>query len=168
VRFINNGPEVPDRLVQAHEDGNVVFFCGAGISYPAGLPGFDGLTRSLFEALGEGPNSAEKAALEEKRFDVAIDLLERRIRNRPMVREKIQVILTPKDLVTPASTNTHRAILTLGKSKDNSLRVVTTNFDRISRSGPFSDAVRCSLAPNPKEKPMERPCSSSWVASERQ
>lgn len=131
MRFITNGPEIPDRLVQSHEDCKVVFFCGAGISYPAGLPGFEGLTRRLFEDLGEEPNSTEKAAFEEKRFDVAIDLLERRIRNRPMVREKIRAILTPPDLENPTSTNTHKAILTLGQSKDNSLRVVTTNFDRI-------------------------------------
>jgi hypothetical protein len=117
--------------VESHEDGKVVLFCGAGISYPAGLPGFEGLTRRLFEDLGEDLNSTEKAAFEEKRFDVAIDLLERRIRNRPMVREKIQAILTPPNLGNPVSTNTHRSILTLGKSKDNSLRVVTTNFDRI-------------------------------------
>jgi NAD-dependent SIR2 family protein deacetylase len=51
VRFIKDGPDIPDRLVQAHEDGDVVFFCGAGISYPAGLPGFEGLTTGLFEAL---------------------------------------------------------------------------------------------------------------------
>jgi len=131
VRFIKNGPEVPDRLVESHEDGKVVFFCGAGISYPAGLPGFKGLTQRLFEDLGEDLNSTEKAAFEEERFDVAIDLLERRIRNRPMVREKIQAILTPLSLENPVSTDTHKAILTLGKSKDNSLRVVTTNFDRI-------------------------------------
>ena len=131
MRFIKNGPEVPDRLVESHEDGKVVFFCGAGISYPAGLPGFKGLTQRLFEDLGESLNSTEKAAFEEERFDVAIDLLERRIRNRPMVREKIQAILTPLSLENPVSTDTHKAILTLGKSKDNFLRVVTTNFDRI-------------------------------------
>ena len=151
MRFITNGPEVPDRLVQSHEDGKVIFFCGAGISYPAGLPGFDGLTRRLFEDLGEDLSSTEKAAFEEKRFDVAIDLLERRIRNRPMVREKLQAILTPRDLTNPISTNTHRAILTLGKSKDNSLRVVTTNFDRIFLEvAPSLTLYAAPLLPIPK------------------
>ena len=70
MRFIKNGPEVPDRLVESHEDGKVVFFCGAGISYPAGLPSFEGLTRRLFEDLGEDLNFTEKAACEDKRFDV--------------------------------------------------------------------------------------------------
>lgn len=43
MQFITNGPDIPDELLQAHEEGRVVFFCGAGISYPAGLPGFKGL-----------------------------------------------------------------------------------------------------------------------------
>src|SRR6476659_2933651 len=40
MQFVTNGPDIPDAVLQAHEDGRVVFFCGAGISYPAGLPGF--------------------------------------------------------------------------------------------------------------------------------
>jgi hypothetical protein len=38
MQFIAHGPDIPDALLQAHEEGCVVFFCGAGISYPAGLP----------------------------------------------------------------------------------------------------------------------------------
>ena len=37
MQFITNGPDIPDVLLQAHEEGRVVFFCGAGISYPAVL-----------------------------------------------------------------------------------------------------------------------------------
>lgn len=50
MQFVKNGPDVPERLLQIHEEGRVVFFCGAGISYPAGLPGFDGLARRLYES----------------------------------------------------------------------------------------------------------------------
>jgi hypothetical protein len=39
MQFVRNGPDIPERLLQAHEDGRVVFFCRAGISYPARLPG---------------------------------------------------------------------------------------------------------------------------------
>jgi NAD-dependent SIR2 family protein deacetylase len=47
MQFITHGPDIPDALLQAHEEGRVVFFCGAGISYPAGLPGSRGwLSRS--------------------------------------------------------------------------------------------------------------------------
>jgi hypothetical protein len=34
MQFIENGPDISDRLMQAHEEGRVVFFCGAGVSYP--------------------------------------------------------------------------------------------------------------------------------------
>ena len=51
MQLIQNGPDIPDRLMQAHEEGQVVFFCGAGISYPAGLPSFKGLISKLYARL---------------------------------------------------------------------------------------------------------------------
>ena len=33
---------IREELRRAHEDGEVVFFCGAGVSMPAGLPSFKG------------------------------------------------------------------------------------------------------------------------------
>jgi len=32
MQFVTNGPDIPDALLQAHEEGRVVFFYGAGIS----------------------------------------------------------------------------------------------------------------------------------------
>ena len=32
MRFVANGPDIPEALLQAHEEGGVVFFCGAWIS----------------------------------------------------------------------------------------------------------------------------------------
>ncbi|UVT19512.1 MAG: SIR2 family protein [Nitrospira sp.] len=152
MRFIKDGPDIPNRLVQAHEDGEVIFFCGAGISYPAGLPGFKGLTNGIFESLGENPNSAEKKAIDEGRFDQALDLLERRIKKRSVVREKIKEILTPKDLGDSASTATHLALLTLAKNKDQTIRLITTNFDRIFiRLDPSLHHYVAPLLPVPKK-----------------
>lgn len=50
MQFLKNGPDIPERLLQAHEDGQVVFFCGAGVSYPARLPGFDNNRAALLRA----------------------------------------------------------------------------------------------------------------------
>ena len=50
--FVANGPDIPESLLQVHEEGRVVFFCGAGISYPAGLPGFGGLVKAIYSELG--------------------------------------------------------------------------------------------------------------------
>ena len=62
MQFVKNGPEVPERLLQAHEDGRVVFFCGAGISYPAGLPGFAELTEQIYTDLNVVPDAVQRAA----------------------------------------------------------------------------------------------------------
>ena len=63
MRFIEHGPDVPERLVQLHSDGNAVFFCGAGISYPAGLPGFEGLVNQTFDGLHVTMEPAEALAI---------------------------------------------------------------------------------------------------------
>lgn len=64
MQFIANGPDIPDALLQAHEEGHVVFFCGAGISYPAGLPGFKGLVDEIYRLNGTVPSDIELEALD--------------------------------------------------------------------------------------------------------
>ena len=114
MRFIKDGPDVPERLVQAQEDGKVVFFCGAGISYLAGLPLFDGLVKKIYDELGEFLDPVEQTAFDESRFDTVIYLLERRISNgaqpaqtRTIVREKLWKILSAIDTTKPKATQTH-------------------------------------------------------------
>lgn len=52
MKFLAAGPNFPDELLEARDTGNVVFFCGAGISRPAGLPGFFDLASQAIPALG--------------------------------------------------------------------------------------------------------------------
>src|SRR5690554_5805481 len=131
MQFVKNGPDVPERLLQAHEEGRVVFFCGAGISYPAGLPGFRGLVNDLFEELGVIPDDIQSAAIKAGQFDTAISLLELEIvGGRKTVRNALLKILTP-DLARKNATSTHEALLTLAKTPDQQTRLVTTNFDRV-------------------------------------
>ncbi len=52
VQFVTDGPDIPDALLQAHEEGRVVFFCGAGISYPAGLRDFKWLVEQVYQSNG--------------------------------------------------------------------------------------------------------------------
>ena len=52
MRFLANGPNIPDELLRARDEGRVVFFCGAGVSLGrAGLPDFNGLTSRVIEYL---------------------------------------------------------------------------------------------------------------------
>jgi hypothetical protein len=131
MKFVRQGPDIPERLLQAHEDGRVVFFCGAGVSYPAGLPNFAGLVKELYTALAPGPNPIQEAAIKAKHFDTAIGLLEADIvGGRETVRRVLAGILTP-DLGAQNATSTHEALLTLGKSREGRSRIITTNFDRL-------------------------------------
>ena len=131
MQFVANGPDIPERLLQAHEDGRVVFFCGAGISYPAGLPGFKGLVEKLYEGLNATPDAEQQAAIRAKRFDTAIGLLENKIvGGRERVRKALAGILTPNSDASDA-TATHEALLALSRNREEQTRLVTTNFDRL-------------------------------------
>jgi len=149
VQFIKNGPDVPESLLQAHEDGNVVFFCGAGISMPAGLPTFGELVNQLYEKVGVLPDPVQKAAIKAGQFDTAITLLETDVMGgRESVRKELVEILTP-DLTTPKSISTHDALLTLSKTRKGKTHLITTNYDRVfeERIDKNKLSVQCFNAP---------------------
>lgn len=149
MQFITDGPDIPDALLEAHEDGRVVFFCGAGISYSARLPGFAGLVKELYDALAVTPNPVQRAAIKAGLFDTAIGLLEADIvGGREAVRRELAGILTP-DLSAPNATTTHEALLTLAKCRKGQTRLITTNFDRLFEEVIAAKAlpVECFKAP---------------------
>lgn len=47
IQWVPDGPAVPVELLEALEDGDLVLFCGAGISARAGLPTFKGLVEAV-------------------------------------------------------------------------------------------------------------------------
>lgn len=159
MQFVHHGPDIPERLLQAHDDGRVVFFCGAGISYPARLPGFAGLVEKLYTALAATPNSVQQTAIKAGQFDTAIGLLEADIvggRKEATVRKALAAILKP-NLSAPNAMATHEALLTLGKNRENRTRIITTNFDRLfeevitAQSLPI-ERFQAPLLPVPKNR----------------
>ena len=158
MQFVENGPDIPERLLQAHEDGQVVFFCGAGISYPAGLPGFAGLVDRVYANRPVPPDPIQQAEINDGRFDTAIGLLETEIvGGRKRVREALAEILLKPDLSNTAATATHEALLTLGKNRERRTRLVTTNFDRLFEaviaSGKLNiERFQAPLLPAPKKR----------------
>ncbi|MEQ9695530.1 anti-phage defense-associated sirtuin Dsr1 [Shimia sp. SDUM112013] len=131
MQYIANGPDIPEALLEAHEDGNVVFFCGAGISYPAKLPTFYGLVKAVYDELGEDHDSAEAEAMKAYKYDTTLGLLERRLpKGRLRVREAIASALRP-NLAGKKATQTHEALLRLSKTRSGATRLITTNFDRV-------------------------------------
>lgn len=131
MQFIPNGPEIPDALLQAHEEGRVVFFCGAGISYPAGLKNFEWLVEQVYRLNGTESSAIEREALKRGQFDATLDLLERRLPGQRLaVRRALAKALKPK-LRRKGATDTQAALLRLARSREGALRLVTTNFDRV-------------------------------------
>ena len=157
MQFFKNGPDIPERLLEAHEEGKVVFFCGAGISYPAGLPGFKELVDQLYGRLCPVPDAEQEAAREAEQFDTAIALLEEKhIGGREHVRETLNKILKPKKAAATA-TATHRALLKLSENRKGRTRLITTNFDRLFQVVMRRDNLRlpiyqAPLLPVPKNR----------------
>ncbi|WP_032675848.1 hypothetical protein [Pseudomonas syringae] len=138
MQFVTNGPDIPDELLQAHEEGRVIFFCGAGISYPAGLLDFKGLVQLIYKEASTTFDSAEQKAFDNYQFDATLDLLERRLPNgRAAVREALARALKP-NIRLKGATDTHAALLRLGKSRTGEVRLITTNFDRVFDAPPVS------------------------------
>lgn len=167
VIFLGPGlPAIPERLLLAHAQGEVLFIAGAGVSQPAGLPDFRELVLKVYERLdapvhdiiSKIPRSAcnkwaaDSSALtpgqaaEVRRFiagdyDVVLGMLERRIDGETggpsRVRQAIAAEVRGLN-VPPAAI--HRALMSLA-DRGASVVIVTTNFDRLLEKA----AVRARL-----------------------
>ena len=132
MQFIPNGPDIPELMLQSHEDGHLVFFCGAGISYKVGLKDFGWLVDRVYELCGTDVMREEKAAYNNAQFDTTLNILEQRLdgqRQEQRMRQAIATALKP-DFSQSGANETHLALLQLGQTKNGALRLVTTNFDR--------------------------------------
>lgn len=155
MQFITRGPDIPDALLQAHEEGRVVFFCGAGISYPAGLPGFKGLVEQIYRLNGTALSDIEREAFDRGQFDATLDLLERRLPGQRLAVRRALVQALKPNLRRKGATDTQAALLRLARSREGALRLVTTNFDRVfhaatKRTGQAFQAYAAPMLPIPK------------------
>ena len=131
MKFIENGPDIPEKLIIEHLNGKVVFVCGAGISCNAGMPLFKTLYDNTVNKIGL--TSKEKSIVEKETLDQKCQYLESNFGNKLYVRkivenffrlEQERIRKTPKKLVT------HKSILTLSKNK-RGLHIVTTNYENL-------------------------------------
>lgn len=124
---VPNGPDIPVELLHLHEEGKVVFFCGAGISRPAGLPGFRGLVEKVYARLAQKKDDIEKLEFKRKNYDRCLFLLEKRLASPDLVRNAVHSILTK----IKSKNDIHATLLTLATTESGKTRLVTTNFDRL-------------------------------------
>jgi hypothetical protein len=151
-----DGPDVPEDLLLARDKGDVVFFCGAGVSQAnAHLPNFERLGRDVIRILGSAQDSPARKLLEKAReigrmagvggllaTDRVFSLLEREFEVAD-VRAAIAEALRPQ---AGYALDAHRTILDLATSPAGVTRLVTTNFDLLFEE--CDSTLACSGPPN--------------------
>jgi hypothetical protein len=137
MKWTIGGPDLPPELLHSVEDGRLVFFCGAGVSYPAGLPGFRGLVEDVYRRTNQAKADLEQAEFDRVNFDRVLGLLENRIGSTIVRRAVVDAL----SLDATADLGTHRSLLALATNRDGVCRLVTTNFDRGFEFVAGSDAV---------------------------
>ena len=151
VRLFPGGPEFPAEFLDAVQKGEVVFFCGAGLSVGTGLPLFPGLVRELDGILNPDPNDRfDKGRTDDDHkgrkgrtdYDRMLSELEDRFVPGRM-RKHVRAILSkppqdPKGILLSTEAvlenhpvlENHRNILNLAATPGGGgVRLVTTNFD---------------------------------------
>lgn len=129
--FVRNGPALPAALMQAHEEGRLVFFCGAGISYYTGLPTFSALVEQAMLGCCLPYDPGEKhhprdLAFKEGRLDRALHLLEL---DSLGMRDVVMRILEQPPKPGSEGLDLHKALLTLARTEAGHILLATTNFD---------------------------------------
>lgn len=141
MRFIADGPELPDELLTARDAGHVLFFCGAGVSQAqANLPNFPSLAGGVLSFLGSALDSpARRLFSASQNFEkvtgltggVATDRIFSLLEQEFYPEEVRQAVA--KALVPPLGhgLEAHRILLDLSRDPAGVVRLVTTNFDRL-------------------------------------
>lgn len=141
MRFIADGPDIPDDLLWAQDEGRVVFFCGAGVSRArADLPDFKRLTTDVLDGLGTKHDSPARRLYEVGQSvedqhklsgvvtsDRVFGLLEREFTRTQIEAAVAEALSSGREVDLSA----HRTLLKLSTLQTGQIRIVTTNFDRL-------------------------------------
>ena len=134
MRFLSEGSDIPDAVIRAALSGDLTFLCGAGVSVSSDLPLFQGLTKLVYQDLGETPENepSERIAVARQEFDRALRSLEKRT-HRPenptsRVRDAVaRHLKAPIGIEFPR----HQLLLKISKDSTGRPRILTTNFDTL-------------------------------------
>lgn len=138
MKFVKNGPDIPEELIDAHQRGEVVFFCGAGISMNNGYPSFKKLYKDLCEYFDFSDDEylQESISNEYTPLEIKLNSLANSVQGGiTQVKKRIEADFV--NVKFEGSLATQQAILKLSCNKDNCLHLITTNFDSL-----FSDAAQ--------------------------
>jgi NAD-dependent SIR2 family protein deacetylase len=149
MRFLPDGPSIPDELLESRDQGDVIFLCGAGISQPAGLPGFSKLARLVVDKLGTPSDAASRVLLDQIQKPPipagSLDQVFQYLRyeyGSEYIDEVVGGLLKP---AADANTEPHSVILRLSRSAGHHPQIVTTNFDLLFER--VDPSLRTHVAP---------------------
>jgi SIR2-like domain len=125
LKYFEDGPTFPNELLDQLVAGEVVFLCGAGVSFPQ-LPGFKDLVEKTFDRLGLEMDVGEQAAFDGNRYEEVLGSLARRLVHPSKMYEAVESLLAPPE---NPDLSRHNTLLRLSMNLDNRHCLVTTNFD---------------------------------------
>lgn len=137
MRFIETGPDIPDDLLVARDEGRVLFFCGAGVSLArAKLPDFLKLAGDVMDDLGSLDGSQARRLFEAGKPDangrksyVPVDRMFSALDQEFEPREVRDAVARALKPAVGIDLSAHRTILDLSRGADGRPRLITTNFD---------------------------------------
>ena len=132
MKFNENSPNIPDRLLWERDEGKVVFICGAGVSAQgAGLPNFKKLASKVMKRLRVPKTTKKRKILGGQKGGkdtIETDMIFRRLeQNYPIwdIERSVCKILN----TSSNDLEFHRTICDLSTDQNGKMRLITTNFD---------------------------------------
>lgn len=123
MKFDDNAFDIPQELLDAHKKGEVVFFCGAGLSANNRYPLFENLYETIcgrFDYTQDIGNSSL-----ESKFNLLADSVQGGINQ---VKKEIASVFS--EVAKHDNLETQKALLKLS-CRNNSVHLITTNYDSL-------------------------------------
>ena len=138
MRFICDGPSIPDLLLERRDQGRVVFLCGAGVSLNAGMPTFLDLAKYVMEFFDPPAMSLEATSFRpwEEGFDgpkVPLDQIFHLL-YQDYGRDDVNALVAERLRIDGSGENEspeHKLIARISSDQEGNPQIVTTNFDHL-------------------------------------
>ncbi|UVC13526.1 SIR2 family protein [Mesorhizobium onobrychidis] len=139
MRFVENGPNIPDLLLERRDQGRVVFLCGAGVSFNAGMPTFVGLTKHVIHSFDPPKGSAIASSFgpwEDAEYHGSKTPLDQifHLLHQEYGREDVNALVAERlRQGAPGEVESleHKLIARISSDQEGNPQIVTTNFDRL-------------------------------------
>ena len=154
MRFFDDGPSIPDLLLERCDAGRVVFLCGAGVSFNSGMPTFLSLTQHVIDFFDPPADSQimeafnpwlEDASAANVPLDQIFNLL-----HQEYGKDEVNALVTER-LQAPSTVDRvgyeHGLIKRISSNQGGQPQIVTTNFDLLFEYPEGADNITTHIPP---------------------